>query len=359
MPIIFDYAEVNEGAGQRSLLPMKKFASVSQTGFAPLGMSKLPFYFSQILFVLLLVMFLVYLFYPKSPKPAWTVRSVDTMKYSRDMARAKLNDPGFDADIDRQLAAIAKTGATHVAIDTPYDEEFLPYLRRWVKAARRHQLQVWFRGNWSGWEQWFGYNKIDSGTHYDKTKAFIFANKDLFEDGDIFTACPECENGLQIHMDDQEEMRRYKHMLLEEYGMTKQAFAAIGKDVASNYTSMNSHMAEAVMDAETTRQLDGIVAVDYYPREPEELARKVRKLAAQSGGRIVLAEFGAPIPDTTGPLTEKEQADWLQRGLTQLAGIPELTGVNYWVNAGGTTGIWQEDGTPKPGAGVLRQFYKG
>src|SRR3989304_760988 len=66
----------------------------------------------------------------------WPVQAIDTMKYSRDLAREKLNDPSFDAVIDEQVRIIAETGATHVAIATPYDEEFLPFLTRWVSAAR-------------------------------------------------------------------------------------------------------------------------------------------------------------------------------------------------------------------------------
>ena len=49
------------------------------------------------------------------------------MKYSRDLSREKLKDPSFDVVIDKQVKAIAETGATHVAISTPYDEEFCQY----------------------------------------------------------------------------------------------------------------------------------------------------------------------------------------------------------------------------------------
>src|SRR3990167_8157982 len=64
------------------------------------------------------------------------VQSIDTMKYSRDVAREKLKDFSYDKEIETQVKNIAETGASHVAIATPYDDEFLPFLRRWVKAAR-------------------------------------------------------------------------------------------------------------------------------------------------------------------------------------------------------------------------------
>lgn len=76
--------------------------------------------------------------------PLWEVRSIDTVKYSRDLASEKLEDPSFDEVIDLQVKNIAQTGATHVAIGTPYDPKFLPFLRKWVSAARKNRLNVWF-----------------------------------------------------------------------------------------------------------------------------------------------------------------------------------------------------------------------
>ena len=67
----------------------------------------------------------------------WNFQAIDTMKYSRDLSREKLNDLTFDITIERQIKQIADTGATHVGIATPYDEEFLPVLKRWVKYARQ------------------------------------------------------------------------------------------------------------------------------------------------------------------------------------------------------------------------------
>src|SRR5258708_6337361 len=90
----------------------------------------------------------------------WPVQSIDTMKYSRDTAGQMLTKPEFDATINSQVSEIAQTGATHIAIATPYDEMFIPFLKRWVKSARAHGLKVWFRGNFSGWEGWYNFPKI-------------------------------------------------------------------------------------------------------------------------------------------------------------------------------------------------------
>src|SRR5258705_11695333 len=80
----------------------------------------------------------------------WKIQSIDTMKYSRDPSRTKLNDKTFDLVIDKQMADIARTGANYVAIGTPYDDEFLPILHRWVNAARNDHFYTWIRGNYYG-----------------------------------------------------------------------------------------------------------------------------------------------------------------------------------------------------------------
>lgn len=307
-----------------------------------------------IAFVILLVVFLL----TTQGKQTWEVRSIDTMKYSRDMARDRLHDPNFNKTIDKQMAAIKATGANYVAIDTPYDEEFRPFLRRWVTAARTYGLHVWFRGNWSGWEGWFGYPKIDEQTHIAQTRKFILQNQDLFRDGDIFTSCPECENGMHPQIGNAADMQQYKSFLLQEYGVTNEAFHSIGKNVQANYYSMNETIAAAIMDKQTTQQFGGVVVIDHYVATPEQMASDVKKLAAQSGGKIVIGEFGVPIPDLQGQMTDKQQSDWISKALTKLSQIPEVSGVNYWVNVGGSTALWHANGSAKPAVGVITDYYK-
>lgn len=290
-------------------------------------------------------------------KQSWEIQSIDTMKSSRDSAREKLHDPLFDTVIDTQMKNIAATGANYVAIGTPYDEEFYPFLTRWVQSARKYNLRVWFRGNFSGWEGWFGYPRISREMHIEKTKAFIVNNKDLFEDGDIFTSCPECENGIPISYSDTGSLHAHREFLLREYNMVKSLFSQIGKDVKANYYSMNGDVAKAIMDKPTTAAFDGVVVIDHYVETPSQLAHDVRFLAAQSGGSIILGEFGAPIPDIHGTISEEEQAAWIDEALQELKGIPEVKGINYWVNHGGTTEIWRSTGQPKSAVAVLTKYY--
>ncbi len=287
----------------------------------------------------------------------WEIQSIDTMKFSRDLAREKLNDVSFGEIINMQVAEIAATGATHVAIGTPYDEEFIPFLKMWIRAARANNLNVWFRGNFSGWEEWFGYQKIDQKEHLQKTQDFILRNLEIFENGDIFTSCTECENGGPGDPRDTKDVAGYRQFLITEYKVSKEAFSSIGKNVASNYFSMNGDVAYLVMDKKTTQALGGIIVIDHYIKDPEQLSKDIRQLSERSEGNIILGEFGAPIPDIHGAMTEYEQALWIDKALFELANIKDLAGINYWTGFGGTTNIWRDDGSKKSGVEVLSGYY--
>lgn len=286
------------------------------------------------------------------------VRSIDTMKYSRDQARTKLNDPSYDAVIDNQMKQIAALRATHVAIGTPYDKEFLPVLKQWVSKARKYGLHVWFRGNFSGWEGWFEYSKMDKDTHTREIEKFILANKSLFENGDIFTSCPECENGA-LGDPRYGDVVTYRKFLVTEYSTIKNAFTKIGKKVIANYYSMNGDVALLVMDKNTTKALGGVVTIDHYVKTPGKLVEDIKDIAIKSGGKVVLGEIGVPIPDIHGKMTEWEQAEWIAATFAKLQRIPYVVGVNYWVNVGGSTALWTDGGSAKKAVSVLKNAYSG
>lgn len=294
-----------------------------------------------------------------TPQPWWEFQSIDTMKFSRDESSHFLTSPKdlFDTS-ESQVKMIAETGATHVAIATPYDPEFLPVLREWVTAARRYKLHVWFRGNWSGWEGWFDHAKISRDDHLAKTKAFIEDNPDLFEDGDAFSACPECENGGPGDPRMTGDVSGHRAFLIKEHQVMSDAFASIDKDVSVNYNSMNADVAKLIMDPATTKALGGIVAIDHYVKDPVKLDKDVTDIAKKSGGKVVLGEFGAPIPDINGSMTESQQSLWIQYVLQLLAKNPNLVGLNYWTSVGGSTAIWGDGNKPKAAVGTLTHFFK-
>mgnify|MGYP003393148708 CR=1 FL=1 len=286
----------------------------------------------------------------------WAFRSIDTMKYSRDLAREKLGDTTFDQDIRKQIEEISSTGATHVAIATPYDEEFYPILKRWVDIAREYQLNVWFRGNFSGWEGWFEYKKLTRDEHIAKTESFITNHKELFIDGDVFTACPECENGGPGDPRATGDTKGHRKFLIDEYSVTKKAFSKLRLSVPSNFVSMNFDVAKLIMDKSTTSSLDGIVTIDHYVKSPKVMKSDIDYIAQKSRGKIVIGEFGAPIPDINGEMDEKEQNLWLDEVLGLLYSDPNVIGINYWVSRGGSTQLWDESGKERQAVKTLRSY---
>lgn len=287
----------------------------------------------------------------------WEIRSVDTMKYSRDLAREKLGDKSFDEVIDQQMKEISDAGANYVAINTPYDKEFIPFLKRWVNSAREHNLRVWFRGNFSGWEGWFEYSQISREQHIKMTEQFILDNKEIFADGDIFTPCPECENGLEGDPRETKDIQGFRNFLIDLKKVSVKSFVTIGKHVDSGYFSMNGDVAKLIMDKETTRSLGGIITIDHYVKTPEELAKDIKEYIEISGGKVVLGEFGVPIIDIHGNLDQQQQAYWIKKAMHLISEIDGVIGVNYWTNVGSSTSLWSSKGISKEGVSVLKAYY--
>ncbi len=286
------------------------------------------------------------------------IQSIDTMKFSRDAAGSKMSDPSYDSQIDTQVRNIAQAGATHIALGTPYDKEFVPFLKRWVNAARKYNLNVWFRGNFSGWEGWFGYDKnLDRSGHIKMTTDFILRHPDLFQDGDVFTACPECENGGPGDPRQTGDVTGFRNFLIDEYNAQQQALARIGKKVIFNYNSMNGDVARLVMDKPTTRALGGVVTIDHYVSTPDKLASDIATFAKDSGGKVVLGEFGAPIPDINGDLSPPQQSQWINDALEKVIATEQVIAINYWTNKGSSTALWNDDDTPRQVVSTVENYY--
>lgn len=292
------------------------------------------------------------------PKRVWIVKSVDTMKYSRDLTGEKLKDPTFDQTINLQVKSIAELGATHVAVGTPYDERFVPYLKRWVQSARKYNLKVWFRGNFSGWEGWFGYKKdLTRDGHLTLMRQFINENGVLFEEGDIFSPCPECENGGAGDPRQTGDVAGFRKFLIDEHQAASEEFRKIGKNVRI-VGSMNYDVAKLVMDEATANSVGNLIVIDHYVKSPQDLAKDVEKIAESAKANVMLGELGVPIPDIHGKLTEEEQAQWLEEVLSLIAKEEAVIGLNYWTSFGGSTAIFNNDGTQKPAADILEKYFR-
>ena len=291
------------------------------------------------------------------PSYLWPVRSVDTMKTSRDKARVRLYDLKFDEEIEKELLAVKNLGANYVAIDTPYDDEFLPYLKRWVKQARKTGLKIWFRGNWSSWEGWFDYPKnLTPERHQAKTAEFIETHPNLFKDEDIFDPCPECENaGFWKQPDDNE---KYNEFLRNQRIVLKNSFSKIKRRVHTNIFSIIGGRAKEVLDKKTLDALDNLVTIDHYIKNPSSMAEYIDYFSQNFQTKVLVGEFGAPIPDINGSMDENQQAIFIDEVFQKLyKNKTDVFGINYNVLSQGTTKLLNDDGTERQAVGVIKNYF--
>jgi hypothetical protein len=294
------------------------------------------------------------------PLTFWSYQCIDTMKSSRDQARSWAARADLTKLIDQQMTLISATGANCVAIDTPYNLEFLPVLKAWVAGARSHGLKVWFRGNFAEWEGWFNYPKgMTTSQLLDKTTVFIKANPGLFQNGDIFTAAPEAENGGPFNQVAPAQYQSYRDFLVSEQRVATSAFLKIHKQVKVNWASMNGGLAERMLDKATVNQLGKVVTIDHYIAYPDTMGQFIKHLQSTLGAKVVVGEWGGPIPDINGAMTPKQQAELVNQLLTQMAlNSGAVEGVNYWTLGDGSTALVDGQMNPLPAYDALMHFYK-
>ena len=149
----------------------------------------------------------------------------------------------------------------------------------------------------------------------------------------------------------------YLHELINQYQVGDTAFKDIGVDVAAHYFSMNADVAKLVMDQVTAEKLGKIVVIDHYVAAPEKLNQDVEEIARNSGSKVILGEFGVPIPDIHGTMDPEQQAKWVEDALNLLAKNSNLVGLNYWLAVDGSTQIWNEVSYVSPVSEVLKKYY--
>ena len=324
------------------------------------------FVFLLSVFVIFLILFfLLYNFFSISypavaPQLLWPIQCIDTMKVSRDRARELAHHPFLDEIIHKQVKVISSIGATCISVGTPYDDEFIPYLSAWVRHARAEGLSVWFRGNFAGWEGWFDYPRIrDTDEYLAKLRLFLVTHQDLFMDGDIFTAAPEAEHGGPFRPGDVSLAHSYRSFLVQTYRLCSSFFADVGKNVICNLLSMSGGQAKVIFTESFAREVGNVVTLDHYVRDVADMASYIHYFSHNFGSRVVLGEFGAPIPDLNGAMSASQQRDFVAELLRQLYIHRDvIVGVNYWTLTEGSTSLLDSDGGERPVVQVLRDYYQ-
>jgi hypothetical protein len=292
----------------------------------------------------------------------WEFQCVDTVKISRDKARELAGASDVQELVAKQVEEVKNLGANCVAVGTPYDDEFIPYLKIWVETAHSQGLSVWFRGNLSGWEGWFDYPVMHSTTeHHAGITRFVVNNPTLFQDGDIFTPAPEPEMGKVIGdpRGSYQKTQDFLGFLQQSYENCNAAFLQIHKQVACGYFSVNGDIAKYVLTPEVVAKTGNVVVVDHYVKSAEQMVQDLRNLKEKfPGSKLVLGEFGAPIPDINGTMTQDQQAVFMDGLLGRVAASGLVSSVDYWTLMGGSTALYDDSGSSRKVVAVLGKYYK-
>lgn len=125
----------------------------------------------------------------------WSIRSVDAMKYTKDVICA----PKDLAWVNNWLDKAVETGATHVAISQPYENptcgDSVSYTNLWINVARLKGLKIWHRHMPLAHEGIYNTTKANQDDYFDIISNYIVNNPTMFVSGDIFTPIPEPQNG--------------------------------------------------------------------------------------------------------------------------------------------------------------------
>lgn len=291
----------------------------------------------------------------------WPYQCIDTMKYSRDTARAwggKENE--LQKEIDMQITAIKKIGGNCVSLGTPYNAEFVPFMKKWVDAARTNNLHIWFRGNIPEWEGWFDHPRLKNpAEHHAKIYNFVTSHPEIFQDGDIFTPAPEAENGGAGDPRMNGKRQEFNDFLVTSYDNCMNAFTKIGKKVTCGYFSTNFDVARESLEKNTIAEIGRVVTIDHYVSDLARYAPDIKSLNLKYDAGVAIGEFGAPIPDLNGRMDEEQQADYVDSLMKIFYENREIIpAINYWTLKGGSTAILNDDGSLRLTASSLEKYFR-
>jgi hypothetical protein len=132
---------------------------------------------------------------------------------------------------------------------------------------------------------------------------------------------------------------------------------SIGKDVKCGYFSVNGDVAH-LFTREDTARTGNVLVIDHYVKTPEELVADIKGYHEKTGAKIVLGEYGAPIPDIHGQLTEDQQDELIKQNLMALVKIRDIVGgLNYWTAFGGSTEIFKGPENPLKAAKTIEAYF--
>ncbi|HLD11532.1 MAG TPA: hypothetical protein VJB91_01355, partial [Patescibacteria group bacterium] len=310
----------------------------------------------------------------QQPQPVsqktWDIQSVDAMKYTKDV----ICSPKDEVWIGKWVDKAVEIGATHVAVSTPYDNpkcgNAVEYTKTWIRVIRSKGLHVFHRQMPLQFEGIYDNPKSPGTNFITQVSNYIKANKENYQEGDIFTPVPEPQNGgiAGVSYCAQNtcifnNASSFNKWLRDITVSSRDAFASIGlKDkVKVGYYGFDGYIAwghnnpdwqgKGFLENDTVN-LIGHIAVDHYPEavgtsmgpDLEELEKRF------PGIPIIIGEWG-----TIGWGDTEQQVRNSMGGAKKSS----VVGFNYWhLGPGGNEALINNDFSNRPQFDEVQLFYK-
>ena len=308
-----------------------------------------------------------------SPSPYWPLRSVDVMKWSKDVV---CNQPS-DSIIAQQVSKAVSLGVTHIAISTPYDSpacgDSVAFTTRWVNAIRAGGLKVWHRHMPLAFEGIYNVPKDNSTDYLSLITNYITSHPSLFANGDIVTPIPEPENagftnwgGCPQGVCQFANQTTWNKWMRDAVASTSAALTSINvvpQKVGyfgtngflvwgdnNSYWQGRTQLEQATIDAQ-----GGEISIDHYPAANSTMAQDLDELhTTLPNVNIVISEYG-----TINATNSAQQVQQITDTFNAFK-RPWIKGASYWhLGHGGNEALINSDYTNKAGFTTLSAYFHG
>ncbi|HOX41419.1 MAG TPA: hypothetical protein PK263_04445 [bacterium] len=306
------------------------------------------------------------------PSNTWSAKSIDSQVASRYWG---LSDPN---QIRALVQADKSLGAKQIAVGINYDNYDL--LKLWADIIHLEGLNVWYRGTWNDWATWqtqgFG---ISNQEYLNRTKQFIINHPELFKEGDAFTMAAESENAAMLTGINSGPFNGWNDWLTftrNQVVYANDAFSQIGLGgkVKTNWINMNGWVAWNILDQNTVNTL-GQLTLDHIIDWTDDINTYRTSLFQGNPGNGFIgydqyrSKFNVPVMagewgystfnQYVDPAHQKAMAEAI---LTEFKARSWITGINYWVDAGHASRLFDNSDNlltyaRRPVADTIQQYF--
>lgn len=256
-------------------------------------------------------------------------------------------------------------GINFVSLAVPYDN--VTKYTNYVTDARSKGFKVWHRSHWNNWQ---GDNSaaadLSAQNYLDQTYDFIVNNPTLFQNGDMFGTCVECNNADGVNSTGpfrtagSFSFSKYNAFLKDQVRYANAAFKSIGKTIYTwpisfslSLMNLNGQALDSgdggnssgLGNADIVNYFGGILTIDHYLSNAyrfndstkywDRYSSDLDKIhAAFPDCKIMIGEWGY---HTTVAVSAGEKHGMFEQLVNVLKSKSYIIGVNFWVHMGSNT----------------------